>query len=99
MIDINPFDPQTVVLLGALNPVTILLAFLLGRRADQWQKIPVAAFAGAFAGFLLYWLAATIGIFKVHALGGEAGMLLVGFATGLVWAVVGYKIFPAPKTG
>ena len=74
MIDINPFDPQTVVLLGALNPVTILVAFLLGRKADQWQKIPVAAFAGAFAGFLL-----------------------VGFVSGLIWALVGYFIFPAKK--
>ncbi|MGE5267070.1 MAG: hypothetical protein ACM3L9_06860 [Deltaproteobacteria bacterium] len=97
MIDINPFDPQTVVLLGALNPVTILVAFLLGRNADQWQKIPVAAFAGAFAGFLLYWLAATVGVFKVHALGGEAGMLLVGCAVGLIWALVGYKVFPAAR--
>lgn len=97
MIDINPFDPQTVVLLGALNPVTILVAFLLGRNADQWQKIPVAAFAGAFAGFLFYWLAATIGVFKIHALGGEAGMLLVGCAVGLIWAIVGYKVFPAVR--
>lgn len=97
MIDINPFDPQTVVLLGVLNPATILVAFLLGRTADQWQKIPVAAFAGAFAGFLLYWLAATLGLFSIHALGGEAGMLLVGFASGLVWAVLGYKFFPAAR--
>ncbi|MBA4130361.1 MAG: hypothetical protein C0519_02940 [Hyphomicrobium sp.] len=97
MIDINPFDPQTVVLLGVLNPATILVAFLLGRTADQWQKIPVAAFAGAFAGFLLYWLAATLGLFSIHALGGEAGMLLVGFASGLVWAVLGYKLFPAAR--
>ena len=99
MIDINPFDPQTVVLLGALNPATILVAFLLGRTADQWQKIPVAAFAGAFAGFLLYWLAATLGLFSIHALGGEAGMLLVGFASGLVWALIGYKVFPAARAG
>ncbi|OYW56446.1 MAG: hypothetical protein B7Y80_06655 [Hyphomicrobium sp. 32-62-53] len=98
MIDINPFDPQTVVLLGVLNPATILVAFLLGRTADQWQKIPVAAFAGAFAGFLLYWLAATLGLFSIHALGGEAGMLLVGFASGLVWAVLGYKLFPAARS-
>lgn len=98
MIDINPFDPQTVVLLGALNPATILVAFLLGRNADQWQKIPVAAFAGAFAGFLLYWLAATLGLFSIHALGGEAGMLLVGFAAGLVWAIMGYKVFPASRS-
>lgn len=99
MIDINPFDPQTVVLMGALNPVTIVVAFLLGRKADQWQKIPVAAFAGAFAGFLLYWLAATVGVFKVHALGGEAGQVLVGFASGLVWALIGYFVFPARKSG
>jgi hypothetical protein len=98
VIDINPFDPQTVVLLGVLNPATILVAFLLGRTADQWQKIPVAAFAGAFAGFLLYWLAATLGLFSIHALGGEAGMLLVGFASGLVWAILGYKIFPAARS-
>jgi hypothetical protein len=97
VIDINPFDPQTVILLGALNPVTIVVAFLLGRNADQWQKIPVAAFAGAFAGFLLYWLAATVGVFSVHALGGEAGMLLVGFAVGLIWALAGYKVFPAAR--
>jgi hypothetical protein len=99
VIDINPFDPQTVVLLGVLNPATILVAFLLGRTADQWQKIPVAAFAGAFAGFLLYWLAATLGLFSIHALGGEAGMLLVGFASGLIWALIGYKVFPAARTG
>lgn len=97
MIDINPFDPQTVVLLGVLNPATILVAFLMGRTADQWQKIPIAAFAGAFAGFLLYWLAATFGLFSIHALGGEAGMLLVGFAAGLVWALIGYKLFPAAR--
>jgi hypothetical protein len=97
VIDINPFDPQTVVLLGIFNPATILVAFFMGRAADQWQKIPVAAFAGAFAGFLLYWLAATVGIFSVHALGGEAGQLLVGFVSGLVWAVLGYKLFPSAR--
>lgn len=93
MIDINPFDPQTVLLIGALNPATIIVAFWLGRNADQWQKIPIAAFAGAFAGFLLYWLAATVGIFSIHALGGEAGQLLVGFGTGLICALAGYFLF------
>jgi len=95
VIDINPFDPQTVVLLGALNPATIIVAFYLGRNADQWQKVPIAAFAGALAGFSLYWLAATIGIFSIHALGGEAGMLMVGFVSGLIWAVIGYRLSPA----
>jgi len=95
VIDINPFDPQTVVLMGALNPATIIVAFYLGRTADQWQKLPIAAFAGALSGFILYWLAATIGILSIHALGGEAGMLLVGFISGLIWAVIGYRMYPA----
>lgn len=97
MIDINPFDPQTLILIALLNPATIVVAFLMGRTASEWQKLPVAAFAGACAGFLLYWIAAYIGIFSVHALGGEAGMVLVGFAAGLVWAVVGYALFPASR--
>ena len=56
MIAINAFDPMTLVLLAALNPALIAVAFLMGRNADQWQKLPVAAFAAAAVGFLLYWL-------------------------------------------
>ncbi len=99
MIDINPFDPRTLVLIALLNPATIAVAFYMGRHADQWQKLPVAAFAGACAGFLLYWLASTVGIFAVHALGGEAGLVLMGFGLGLVWAIIGYALFPAAPRG
>lgn len=95
MIDINPFDPQTLVLIALFNPAIILVGFLMGRTADQWQKLPVAAFAAALAGFVLYWLAATVGIFSVHALGGEAGIVMMGFGLGLIWAIIGYALFPA----
>ncbi len=99
MIDINAFDPQTLILIALFNPATILVGFLLGRRANQWQKVPVAGFAAALSGFLLYWLAATVGVFSVHALGGEAGLVMLGLVLGMFWAMIGYKVFPKPDPG
>lgn len=89
-MEIKPFDPQTLLLLAALNPATIAVAVWLGLRADQWQKLPVAAFAAALAGFVLYWLVTMLGLLPVHALGGEAGMVAMQFGFGLVWALVAY---------
>ncbi len=97
MIDINAFDPQTLILIALFNPATIIVGFVMGRNADQWQKVPVAAFAASLAGFLLYWLAANAGVFSVHALGGEAGLIMMGLVLGLVWALIGYKVFPAKQ--
>jgi hypothetical protein len=94
MIDINPFEPMTLVMIALFNPATIAVGFLMGQRADQWQKLLVAALAAALSGFILYWIAAAIGIFRVHALGGEAGMVVMGLVLGLAWAMVGYYIFP-----
>jgi hypothetical protein len=62
----------------------------MGRSADQWQKLIVAAFAASLAGFLLYWVVVAVGLMPVHALGGEAAVLLIGFLFGLVWASLGY---------
>jgi cation transporter-like permease len=92
MIPINSFDPMTLVLLAALNPALIATAFLMGRKADQWQKLPVAAFAAAILGFLLYWMGGQVGLFAIHAIGGEAFLFTLGFAFGLVWATVGYAL-------
>jgi hypothetical protein len=63
----------------------------MGRRADQWQKLIVAAFAASLAGFILYWIVTTLGFLPVHALGGEAGIVLLQFLFGLVWAAIAYK--------
>lgn len=94
MISITSFDPVTLVLLAALNPATIAVAFFMGRRADQWQKVFVAAFAAALAGFLLYWLGGQIGLFQVRALGGEAAIFMLQFVFGHVWAALGYWLRP-----
>jgi hypothetical protein len=89
-MEINPFEPMTLFWIALLNPVVIVVAFLMGRRADQWQKLIVAAFAASLCGFVLYWLAGAVGAMPIHALGGEAAILVMQFVFGLVWASVGY---------
>lgn len=89
-MEIVPFDPWTLVMIAVFNPAIIVVAFLLGRSADQWQKLIVAAFAASLAGYILYWLVAAVGLMPVHALGGEAAVFLMGFLLGLVWASLGY---------
>lgn len=93
-MEIRPFDPTTLLLIALLNPAVIVVAFMLGRRADQWQKIIVAAFAASLAGFALYWLVAQVGLMPIHALGGEAGIVLMQTLFGLVWASIGYAMRP-----
>ena len=51
MIELNAFDPKTLLLLALLNPAVIATGFLMGRSADQWQKVIIAAFAASLAGF------------------------------------------------
>lgn len=91
-MEIKPFDPGTLLLIALFNPVVIAVAFLMGRRADQWQKLIVAAFAASLAGFALYWIAAAVGLLPIHALGGEAGVVVLQFLFGLVWAALGYSL-------
>lgn len=91
-MEINPFEPMTLFWIALLNPVVIVVAFLMGRRADQWQKLIVAAFAASLAGFILYWLAGAVGLMPIHALGGEAAIVLMQFVFGLVWATIGYML-------
>jgi hypothetical protein len=95
MIAINPFDPLTLLVLAALNPAVIAVAFLMGRKADQWQKLPIAALAASMAGFLLYWLGGQFGLFAIHALGGEAAIFILQCIFALGWAGLGYGLFPA----
>lgn len=92
MLDLKTFDPTTLVLIAALNPAVILVAFWMGLKADQWQKLIVAAFAAALAGFLLLYFAVFVGAVHAHSIGGEAGIMLLQVVFGLFWAVSGYLL-------
>src|SRR5258705_10276604 len=58
----TPVDLRDVVLTALLNPAVIVVAFWMGRSADQWQKLPVAAFAAALAGFVVLFVGTLVGI-------------------------------------
>lgn len=92
MLELKTFDPVTLVWLALLNPAVIAVGFWMGRKADQWQKIPVAAFAASLAGFVLFWLATLTGLLVVGSQGGASGVVMLQFAFGLVWAGLGYAM-------
>ena len=57
-----PVDLDVVLLTALLNPVVIVVAFWMGRSADQWQKLPLAAFAASLAGIAAVYVATRLGL-------------------------------------
>jgi hypothetical protein len=88
-----PVDLNVVLLTALLNPVAIAVAFWMGRSADQWQKLPVAAFAASAAGTAAVYLAARLG---VPALAGtmraQAGIFTAQLVFSVAWAAAGYRL-------
>lgn len=90
MAGLAPFDPVALVVIAALNPAVIIVGLLMGRRADQRQKLIIAAFVAALAGAGLVWVAAFLGLLPARGLGGEAGLFVLQMLTGLLWAALGH---------
>ena len=81
----------TVLLFAAFNPAAVVVAFWMGRKADQVAKLAIAAFAGAAAGTALLWLAALVRIPFVATPGrAAAGIFAVQCVLCFVWAYAGY---------
>jgi hypothetical protein len=74
-----------------LNPAAIIVAFMIGRRADQAAKIIVAAFAAGIAGMLLGLLGWLIGLPGVDRKS-LAGLFTFCFLYGLLWGWIGYRL-------
>ena len=91
------FDPLSLLLIAALNPAVIAVAFLMGRAADEPQKIVVAAFAAALAGSALIWSATFLKILPSRALGADAGIFVLQMLLGALWASVGYRSTRRPR--
>lgn len=91
-----PVELKIVILTALLNPAVIALAFWMGRTADQWQKLPVAAFAGAIVGSALIYVAVRLGVPGVAGVGrAAAGVFIAEFLFGLIWAYLGYRFWRA----
>ena len=80
-----------LLLYAALNPATIAVAFLIGRKANEKPKILIAAFAGAIAGVVLLYIAALFRIWDAPVLGrAAAGSFAASLVAGLVYGWIGY---------
>jgi len=90
-----PVDLAAVILTALLNPAVIVVAFWLGRSADQRQKLPVAAFAAALAGSVLLYVVVRLGLTAAAQVGrAAAGVFIAQFVFGLGWAYLGRRFFP-----
>jgi hypothetical protein len=82
-----------VLITALLNPVVVVVAFWMGATADQWQKLPLAAFAASLAGMAAVYVAARLGIAGVARTGrAAAGIFIAQFVFALVWASAGYRL-------
>lgn len=92
--DFQPDVPLTEVLLyGIFNPATIIVAFMLGQRADDKSKILIAGFGGAAAGAALLYIVTLLRIWDAPNLGrAAAGVFIVSLIFGFIYAAIGYAM-------
>lgn len=78
-------DLADLLLIAIANPAAIAAGYMIGRHADQRQKIVLAGFVSGVAGVAFAWALMATGFAepKVRLLGGVfvvAGIVGIGFA-------------------
>jgi uncharacterized membrane protein YeaQ/YmgE (transglycosylase-associated protein family) len=87
-----PVDLTHMLIFSLLNPGVIIVGLLVGRAADQVQKIIVGAFVAAIAGLLTAWIATKLGIpVGMRQPRNVAGLFVLGWMLGLFWSWVGFR--------
>lgn len=97
MSEIAMFDPLSVLLAAALNPVVVLIGLLMGRASDQWQKLLVVGFVAALGGAVSLWIVNRLGLVSLEGAGTASGVFIFSFLLGTIWAAVGYILRPRAK--
>jgi hypothetical protein len=88
-----PVDLDMVLLTALLNPVVAVVAFWMGRSADQWQKLPLAAFAASLVGIAAVYVGVRLGVPGVAGTGrAAAGIFIAQCVVALGWAYAGYRL-------
>ena len=92
--DFQPDVPLLEVLLyGVLNPATIVVAFVMGQKADHKSKIMIAAFAGAIAGVAVLYVVTLLRLWDAPTLGrAAAGVFVTSLVAGFFYAGAGYLL-------
>jgi small neutral amino acid transporter SnatA (MarC family) len=86
---------QLIAFYAFINPATIIVALYMGLRADQPQKIPVAALMSGIAGMALVGLVGTLsrGAGWNISIGHEraaGGMFIALLLVGMIWSAIAY---------
>ena len=84
-----PPEVLEIVVHSVMNPGTIVAGYLIGRRADQPQKIIVGAFAAGIAGVLFALIVMKIGLSPDRP-SLFPGIFVLSFVLGGLWASLGY---------
>jgi hypothetical protein len=86
-----PPELAQMVIFSLLNPGTIVAGLLVGRAADQIQKIIVGAFVAAITGLLVAWMASRIGfVIGMQQPRNVAGLFVLAWMLGLLWSWIGF---------
>jgi hypothetical protein len=81
-----------VLLVAALNPITIAIAWQMGKRADAPAKLLVAGFAAATAGAIALWLGTMLRLsFLATPARAAAGIFVAGIGFGMLYAWLAYR--------
>ena len=84
---------ELIMLYAVLNPATLIVAIYMGAKANQPQKIPVAAMMAGIAGMALVGLVGTLPLgFSLGHERAAGGMFIALLLVGLVWAAIGYFV-------
>ena len=93
MLAFDPnFDPINLLAMALLNPLVVVVAWYMGARADQWQKLIVIGFAAALAGAVGIWVATFLGILPPRQMGSDAGLFVFSLIYGICIATLAYVI-------
>ena len=88
---IPPVVPASTWLLAAVDPVLIVIAVLLGWKADQFGKIFIAAIAALGGSVLVSWAISALGLPWMAPVGGMHPTLLpVRAIAALLWAALAF---------
>lgn len=87
-----PPDLLHMLIFSLVNPGTIVAGLLIGRAADQVQKIIVGAFVASVVGLLVAWLANKAGLpVGLRQPRNVAGLFILAWVLGLFWSWVGFR--------
>lgn len=85
-----PAPIRTILLLALLNPAAWAVGAMLGRRADQPQKVVIAGFVGGLAGAAFAWALMAVGL-VAPAYRLLAGVFIASAAVGTLGAWIGWR--------